>query len=131
MLVALVVVSSFVMRPTVMRTTRLSMKEPLRELNDTAPPEITDADWALLEESLRAYYRDQEALRKRPSFLSYSDAASWARRMALWSSKQEWDDWIASGEKSTPYIPSNPEAYYGDAFQGWHHFLFGDDDDSS
>jgi len=48
-------------------------------------------------------------IRRKPRFLAYGVARLWAQRLGL-ASQQEWDDWIALGEKRNGYIPSSPEA---------------------
>ena len=38
----------------------------------------------------------------------------------------DWREWISSGEKRNPYIPSSPDVVYADTgWSGWENFLNG------
>ena len=59
------------------------------------------------------------------SLLSSQAAKVWVQAQNWWKSEAEWWEWIASGEKDTFYIPSDPETYYErvGGWEGWDEFL--------
>lgn len=63
--------------------------------------------------------------RRTRRFLPFEDCVKWVRAMGYWDSQQEWEEWIALGEKRNPYIPTRPDEYYGKLGQwkGWSYFL--------
>jgi len=67
----------------------------------------------------------QTRLKAKSVHLPFDEAVKWVRAMERWDSKEEWEDWIAMGEKKNAYIPSNPEKYYGERgeWKGWDHWL--------
>jgi len=67
----------------------------------------------------------QTRIKAKPAFLDFETASSWARFRRYWDSKEEWEDWVANGEKRNQYIPSNPEKYYGERGEwlGWEYWL--------
>ena len=40
--------------------------------------------------------------------------------------KEEWKEWIASGEKKNAYVPSDPDVLYEDDWTSWDDFLNGE-----
>jgi hypothetical protein len=60
---------------------------------------------------------------RKPRFLPLISARMWARSMHM-ETEGEWRDWVDSGEKKSPLIPSNPDEVYADSgWEGWHDFL--------
>ncbi|KAJ8601484.1 hypothetical protein CTAYLR_006699 [Chrysophaeum taylorii] len=88
--------------------------------------EWNDLEWRVQRARL-VHYDTQRILRRKPRYLCYDEASKWVQRMGLWRNKKEWKQWLASGEKRNPYIPNDPEKYYGDKFRGWADFLHGED----
>jgi len=94
-------------------------------------PEVV-GDWAggeelqimVMREKLENQYITAR-IKAKPVFLPFEKAVGWARRLGYWDSKEEWLDWIEMGENHNPYIPSNPEQYYGrrGEWKGWCYFL--------
>mmetsp|Transcript_17472 Transcript_17472/g.35505 ORF Transcript_17472/g.35505 Transcript_17472/m.35505 type:complete len:181 (+) Transcript_17472:268-810(+) len=61
-----------------------------------------------------------------PRFLPYTECKNWVHAWGRrWESKEEWEAWIADGEKRNSYIPSDPEKYYTKtgSWEGWEEFL--------
>lgn len=88
---------------------------------------LDEGDYLLLYRAeLQEQYR-QSILKRKPRFLPYKECAKWVQAMNLWDTQEEWDQWIANGEKRNPYIPSRPDEYYGKfgKWRGWHFFLHG------
>uniref|UniRef100_A0A7S0B905 Uncharacterized protein n=1 Tax=Pyrodinium bahamense TaxID=73915 RepID=A0A7S0B905_9DINO len=86
---------------------------------------LDEADYLMLHRAeLMEGYR-QSILRRRPRFLPFDECTKWVQAMGLWDNKEEWQEWIANGEKRNPYIPSRPDEYYGKLgqWQGWSFFL--------
>eukprot|EP00533_Pseudo-nitzschia_delicatissima_P007532 CAMPEP_0116104606 /NCGR_PEP_ID=MMETSP0327-20121206/14552_1 /TAXON_ID=44447 /ORGANISM="Pseudo-nitzschia delicatissima, Strain B596" /LENGTH=199 /DNA_ID=CAMNT_0003596883 /DNA_START=224 /DNA_END=823 /DNA_ORIENTATION=+ len=86
---------------------------------------LEDLDWRV------AKLRLEEANKRRflksgPRFLPYVEAQKWVQAWGeRWTSAEEWNEWIESGEKRNSYIPSRPHEYYtrtGD-WTGWEDFL--------
>lgn len=95
---------------------------------------IDDLMWRV--EKLRLEERNkQQFLKARARFLPYEECRKWVQAWGQrWRNAQEWNDWIAMGEKRNPYIPSKPDEYYGRLGEwiSWDHFLLqspGDDND--
>lgn len=67
----------------------------------------------------------QGRLKAKSIHLPFKEAVKWARAMGRWDSEEEWWEWIEMGEGKNPYIPSNPEKYYGERGQwrGWDYWL--------
>ena len=62
----------------------------------------------------------------KPRFLPYKECKNWVQAWGRrWESKEEWESWIADGEKRNAYIPSDPEVYYTKtgSWEGWDLFL--------
>jgi len=65
-------------------------------------------------------------LKARARFLPYQECRKWVQAWGgRWETAEDWQDWIAMGEKRNPYIPSRPNEYYGRLGQwvSWEHFL--------
>ncbi|EKX34316.1 hypothetical protein GUITHDRAFT_147297 [Guillardia theta CCMP2712] len=64
-------------------------------------------------------------IRAKTVFLPFEEAVKWTRALGWWESKEEWQEWIEWGELKNPYIPSNPERYYGERgeWKGWDYWL--------
>ena len=75
-------------------------------------------------EKLEAQFM-RSRIKSKPRFLPFETAVQWARRSGYWSSREEWFEWLEMGERKNPYIPSNPEEYYGrrGEWKGWCYFL--------
>mmetsp|Transcript_83447 Transcript_83447/g.147454 ORF Transcript_83447/g.147454 Transcript_83447/m.147454 type:complete len:120 (-) Transcript_83447:61-420(-) len=60
-------------------------------------------------------------------FLSFKDCCAWVQSQGMWSSQQEWEEWVNLGEELCPYIPTRPDEYYSSTGQwkGWQYFLCG------
>merc|ERR1719464_407296 len=85
---------------------------------------LDDLNWRI--EKLRLEEKNKRRfLKSRPRFLPYDEARKWAQAWGQWESSEEWNDWIALGEKRTSYIPSQPEEYYTRTGQwiSWEDFL--------
>jgi len=43
----------------------------------------------------------------------------------MWSSQEEWEEWVNLGEELSPYIPTRPDEYYSSTGQwkGWQYFF--------
>ena len=73
---------------------------------------MKDLDWRLMrlkleEENTRRF------LKAGPRFLPYDESRKWVQAWGQrWTSEQDWNYWIESGEKRNSYIPSRPEEYY-------------------
>ena len=93
---------------------------------------LEDLSWRV--EKLRLEEENKKRfLKARPIFLPYKDASKWVQAWGKrWTSKAEWDQWIADGEKRNSYIPSKPEEYYSRTgeWSSWDHFLGILDDDN-
>jgi len=92
---------------------------------------MTEEDWEGLQfrvDRMRLIRQHSRSVRRRkPRYLGYDDAAKWVAKMAQWETREDWLNWLASGEKRNPYIPNKPDEYYGDQFKGWDHFLRGEE----
>jgi len=86
---------------------------------------IEDLDWRV--EKLRLEEANtRRFLKSGPRFLPYGECKQWVQAWGeRWKSAEEWNEWIAAGEKRNSYIPSRPEEYYtrtGD-WISWEDFL--------
>eukprot|EP00960_Hanusia_phi_P059438 764165-Hanusia_phi.AAC.3 len=54
-------------------------------------------------------------------YVPFDVAVKWARKLKLWRTKEEWDDWIRQNKETFPYIPPDPEDYYKNrgVWLGW------------
>ena len=85
-----------------------------------------DSDWRV--ERARLVQRHSEAvLRRKPRFASFAASSGIVQRLGL-SSKEEWYEWLDLGEGWSPYVPKDPEAYYGrqGSWLGWTIWLTGE-----
>ena len=56
--------------------------------------------------------RSREVRRRKPRFLGFSAASSWAQQLGL-STREQWNEWLELGEGRSSYVPSDPETHYG------------------
>jgi len=104
-------------------------------LGDGGGVVIEDLMWRV--EKLRLEENNKKRfLQSKPRFLPYQECRKWVQAWGLrWETAEDWEDWISMGEKKNPYIPSQPDEYYGRLGQwvSWEHFLLippsEDDDD--
>lgn len=108
--------------------------------------EWSELQWRV-QRSRLTYFHTLEILRRKPRYLAYDEASMWVQKMGLWTTESDWKAWLASGEKRTnpafdksanivtlltstgnPYLPNDPEKYYGKKWRGWAHFLTGKDE---
>mmetsp|Transcript_21754 Transcript_21754/g.28162 ORF Transcript_21754/g.28162 Transcript_21754/m.28162 type:complete len:148 (-) Transcript_21754:3217-3660(-) len=85
---------------------------------------LDEIQWRI-QRSRLSYYNSKQVLRRKRLFLPYTEACKWVQAMGQWSTKEEWRNWVASGEKRNPYIPNRPDVCYADEWKGWSHFLLG------
>ncbi|KAJ1447660.1 hypothetical protein M885DRAFT_591249 [Pelagophyceae sp. CCMP2097] len=84
----------------------------------------SDDDLWRLEKARLVHDYEKAVLKRRPRYLPFQECRKWVQAMCLWSTAEEWHNWLASGEKRNPYIPNDPAKYYKDSgWQGWAHFL--------
>ena len=59
------------------------------------------------------------------AYIPMDVAVRWARRLNLWRSMEEWEEWIDQNKHSNPFIPPNPEEYYTarGVWLGWRYWL--------
>jgi len=57
-------------------------------------------------------------------FLPFKDCCAWVQSHGMWSSQEEWEEWVNLGEELSPYIPTRPDEYYSSTGQwkGWQYF---------
>jgi hypothetical protein len=100
-------------------------EEEIGDDSDTSGILLDDLSWRV--EKLRLEERNKERfLKAGPRFLPYAQCQRWVQAWGRrWESEEEWNDWIAMGEKRNAYIPSRPDEYYGRLGQwvSWEHFL--------
>lgn len=86
---------------------------------------IEDLNWRV--EKLRLEEANKRRfLKSGPRFLPYEECAKWVQAWGeRWISAEEWNDWIATGEKRNSYIPSRPDEYFTRTghWISWAHFL--------
>lgn len=103
----------------------MEMEEDIGENSDTGGVLLDDLSWRV--EKLRLEERNKERfLKAGPRFLPYAQCQRWVQAWGRrWESEEEWNEWIAMGEKRNAYIPSRPDEYYGRLGQwiSWEHFL--------
>lgn len=98
----------------------------LGEIYDTGGVLLQDLSWRV--EKLRLEEQNiQRFLKARPRFLPYNECRKWVQAFNRWQTEDDWNEWIAMGEKRNAYIPSRPAEYYGRLGQwvSWDHFLLG------
>ena len=83
-----------------------------------------DDSWRI--ERARLSEQWSKSIRNRPRrFLPFPAARQWARAMFM-TDEADWREWIESGEKRNPYVPSYPDEVYADkGWAGWDDFLNG------
>jgi hypothetical protein len=100
-------------------------EEEIGENSDTSGILLEDLSWRV--EKLRLEERNkQRFLKAGPRFLPYEQCQRWVQAWGRrWESEEEWNEWIAMGEKRNAYIPSRPDEYYGRLGQwvSWAQFL--------
>ena len=83
-------------------------------------------DWRI--ERARLEQRHSEAvLRRKPRYGTFALSSGIVQRLGL-STKEEWIEWLEWGGKKGPYVPRDPEEYYGrrGSWLGWTIWLTGD-----
>ena len=45
-------------------------------------------------------------------YVPFDVAVKWARKLNLWKTKEEWEEWNSRNQEAFPYIPPDPEDYY-------------------
>ncbi|GMH53607.1 hypothetical protein TrLO_g213 [Triparma laevis f. longispina] len=86
--------------------------------------EFVEDQWRI--ERYRLEFRRMKSiLTSSPRHVPYEAAKAWVQAQNMWKTQEEWWDWIASGEKHTFYIPSDPETHYRrvGGWEGWDVFL--------
>jgi len=107
------------------RQTRLEMSSD-NHSNEEEEEAILRPDLAWRLEKVRLEERNkQRFLKAGPRHLRYEEARKWVIAFNRWDSEQEWNDWIAMGEKRNAYIPNRPDEYYQKQGKwiSWDHFL--------
>ena len=64
-------------------------------------------------------------LKAKPAKLSYEQCKKWAQHQNMFDTKEEWFEYINTGENLCSYVPSDPETYYKDkgTWISWNDFL--------
>jgi len=92
---------------------------------DTGGAQLEDLNWRV--EKLRLEEQNtRRFLKSKPRFLPYEDCRQWVQAWGRrWRNQDDWENWIAMGEKRNAYIPSQPDEYYGrlGKWISWEHFL--------
>jgi hypothetical protein len=59
------------------------------------------------------------------AYIPMDVAVRWARRLKLWSSKEQWEEWIEENKDKNPFIPPKPDEYYSarGVWLGWRYWL--------
>lgn len=81
-----------------------------------------------------ALYADRQTLeekwstaakKSKPRFLPFAECKKWARAQNMWTTQEEWEEWISLGEKNANLVPSDPEKYYRSVgtWTSWDDFL--------
>ena len=100
-------------------------EEEIGDDSDTSGILLDDLSWRV--EKLRLEERNKERfLKAGPRFLPYAQCQRWVQAWGRrWENEEEWNEWIAMGEKRNAYIPSRPDEYYGRLghWISWEHFL--------
>jgi hypothetical protein len=67
----------------------------------------------------------QSRIKSRPRFLPYESCKEWAKHQNMWTSKEEWMEWIGMGEGKPSLVPSDPESHYSKlgTWISWEDFL--------
>ena len=76
----------------------------LGEISDTGGVVLHDLLWRV--EKLRLEEQNiQRFLKARPRFLPYNECRKWVQALHRWQTEDDWNEWIAMGEKRNAYIP--------------------------
>jgi hypothetical protein len=76
----------------------------LGEMYDTGQVLLQDLSWRV--EKLRLEEQNiQRFLKARPRFLPYNECRKWVQAFNRWQTEDDWNEWIAMGEKRNAYIP--------------------------
>ena len=76
----------------------------LGEMYDTGGVVLNDLSWRV--EKLRLEEQNiQRFLKARPRFLPYNECRKWVQAFNRWQTEDDWNEWIAMGEKRNAYIP--------------------------
>jgi hypothetical protein len=76
----------------------------LGEIYDTSGVVLRDLSWRV--EKLRLEEQNiQRFLKARPRFLPYNECRKWVQAFNRWQTEDDWNEWIAMGEKRNAYIP--------------------------
>ena len=76
----------------------------LGEIYDTGGVLLQDLSWRV--EKLRLEEQNiQRFLKARPRFLPYNECRKWVQAFNRWQTEDDWNEWIAMGEKRNAYIP--------------------------
>ena len=134
LLLSLSICESFAPRPTTfLRRSNISSARNSDDVEDALQEELKTRLQSLefIEDQWRIerYRLDfinlKRMLTSPPRHLPYDAAKKWVQAQNMWKSQEEWFEWIAEGEKSVFYIPSDPENYYRriGGWEGWDKFL--------
>lgn len=99
--------------------------EVLGDDMDTGTVDLGDLNWRVQKLRLEEQHT-KRFLKAKPRFLPFDECKKWVQAWGKrWESQKDWEDWIAMGEKRNPYIPSQPDEYYGGLgeWTGWDDFL--------
>ena len=76
----------------------------LGEIYDSGGVVLHDLSWRV--EKLRLEEQNiQRFLKARPRFLPYNECRKWVQAFSRWQTEDDWNEWIAMGEKRNAYIP--------------------------
>ena len=86
----------------------------------------SQGDWRV-ERARLQQRRTEDVLKRKPRFGSFAQTSAHVQALGL-SSKEEWLAFLELGERRSPYIPSDPEAYYQPrgTWLGWRIWLTGE-----
>lgn len=84
--------------------TEMDENTVLGEMYDTGGVLLNDLSWRV--EKLRLEEQNiQRFLKARPRFLPYNECRKWVQAFNRWQTEDDWNEWIAMGEKRNAYIP--------------------------
>ncbi len=76
----------------------------LGDICDSGGEVLHDLSWRV--EKLRLEEQNiQRFLKARPRFLPYQECRKWVQAINRWKTQDDWNEWIAMGEKRNAYIP--------------------------
>jgi len=113
-------------------STAMQLNPPYQSITETYYLNLDAIDYTILHRKRL----DRQLRCQSRRFLSFEDCCAWVQSQGMWSSQEEWEEWVSLGEELSPYIPTRPDEYYSSTGQwkGWQHFLrgvHGADDDPS